>query len=314
MKTNWTTQNIPSQTGRRILITGANSGIGLEAAIALAGKGAEIILPARTQAKADDAVARIRQQVPNARLCPEVLDLASQQSVHAFAARVIACFPGPSLDVLINNAGVMALPARELTVDGFERQFATNYLGPFTLTALLLPSLKPQPGSRVVTISSLASEQGKIDFDNLQGERIYKPMVQAYAQSKLADLIFTLELQRRLTAVGSPVLSTAAHPGYAVTNLQADHLSFGLKAIMVLMKPFFSQDAAHGALPTLYAATSPDATPGGFYGPNGLGQLTGHPAPAPITKRALDPAIAKRLWTESERLTGVRFGALSDVA
>jgi NAD(P)-dependent dehydrogenase (short-subunit alcohol dehydrogenase family) len=266
MKTKWTTANIPSQVGRRAVITGSNSGIGFEAALALARKGAELILPARTQAKADDTAARILKQVPNAQLHPEILDLAVQASVHAFANRVIERFPGQSLDLLINNAGVMALPTREVTGDGFERQFATNYLGPFALTMLLLPSIKQMVGSRVVTVSSSASNQGKIEFDNLQSERVYKPMFQAYAQSKLADLIFSQELHRRLKAVGSPILSTAAHPGYAVTNLQADHLRRGLKILITTMKPFLSQDAAHGALPTLYAAVASEAVAGGYYG------------------------------------------------
>jgi NAD(P)-dependent dehydrogenase (short-subunit alcohol dehydrogenase family) len=296
------------------VITGANSGIGFEAALALARKGAELILPARTQAKADNAAARILAQVPNAQLHPEILDLAVQASVHAFAKRVIERFPGQSLDLLINNAGVMALPTRELTADGFERQFATNYLGPFALTALLLPSIKQRPGSRVVTVSSGASNQGKIEFDNLQSERLYKPMFQAYAQSKLADLIFARELQRRLTAAGSPILSTAAHPGYAVTNLQADHVRIGLKVLMAVMKPFLSQDAAHGALPTLYAAVAAEAAAGGYYGPDGIAELKGYPTAAPIPKSALDEAVAKRLWVESERLTRVKFGALSDAA
>jgi NAD(P)-dependent dehydrogenase (short-subunit alcohol dehydrogenase family) len=230
----------------KAVITGANSGIGFEAALALAHKGAELILPARTQGKADDAAARILEQVPHARLHSEILDLAVLDSVHAFAGRVKKRFPGESLDLLINNAGVMALPTREVTEDGFERQFATNYLGPFALTMLLLPSIKPVAGSRVVTVSSSASNQGKIEFDNLQSERVYKPMFQAYAQSKLADLIFSRDLQRRLKAVGSAILSTAAHPGYAVTNLQADHLPPGLKILITMMKPFLSQDAAHG--------------------------------------------------------------------
>jgi NAD(P)-dependent dehydrogenase (short-subunit alcohol dehydrogenase family) len=314
MNTKWTIANIPSQAGRRALITGANSGIGFEAALALARKGAELILPARTQAKADDAVARILEQVPNAQLHPEILDLAVQASIHAFAKRVIERFPGQSIDMLINNAGVMALPTREVTEDGFERQFATNYLGPFALTGLLLPSIKQRPGSRVVTVSSSASNQGKIEFDNLQSERVYKPMVQAYAQSKLADLIFAQELQRRLTSVGSPVLSTAAHPGYAVTNLQADHVGLGLKVLMAAMKPFLSQDAAHGTLPTLYAAVAAEAVAGGYYGPDGFAELKGYPTAVRVPKNALDRTVAKQLWVESERLTGVKFGALSEVA
>jgi NAD(P)-dependent dehydrogenase (short-subunit alcohol dehydrogenase family) len=314
MTKSWTAADIPSQRGRRAVITGSNSGIGFETALALARMGAELVLPARTQAKADDTVARILAQVPAAQLHPEVLDLAVQASIHAFANRVIERFPGPSLDLLINNAGVMALPAREVTVDGFERQFATNYLGPFALTALLLPTIKPVVGSRVVTVSSSASKQGKIEFDNLQSERVYKPMSQAYAQSKLADLIFAQELQRRLTAVGSPILSTAAHPGYAVTNLQADHLPMGLKVVIAMMKPFLSQDAAHGALPTLFATASAQAVAGGYYGPDGLAELKGYPTAVPIPKRALDPAVAKRLWAQSEQMTRLTFGALSDVA
>jgi NAD(P)-dependent dehydrogenase (short-subunit alcohol dehydrogenase family) len=234
-----------------------------------------------------------------------------QDSVHAFAGRVQRRFPGQSLDLLINNAGVMALPTREVTGDGFERQFATNYLGPFALTMLLLSSIKPVAGSRVVTVSSSASNQGKIDFDNLQSERVYKPMFQAYAQSKLADLIFSLQLQRRLRDVGSPILSTAAHPGYAVTNLQADHLSSGLMLLITMMKPLLSQDAAHGALPTLYAAVAPEAVAGGYYGPDGIAELKGHPTSVPVPKSALDETVAKRLWVESERLTHVTFGSLS---
>jgi NAD(P)-dependent dehydrogenase (short-subunit alcohol dehydrogenase family) len=314
MKTNWTTANIPSQLGRRAVITGANSGIGFETALALAHRGAELILPARTQAKAEEAAVRILKQVPNAQLHAEVLDLAEQASVHAFANRVIQRFPGQSLDMLINNAGVMALPTREITQDGFERQFATNYLGPFALTGLLLPSMRKIAGSRVVTVSSSASNQGKIEFDNLQSERVYKPMFQAYAQSKLADLIFAQELQRRLKAAGSPILSTAAHPGYAVTNLQADHLRIGLKLLIAALKPFLSQDAAHGALPTLYAAVAAEAAAGGYYGPNGFAELKGYPTSVPIPKTALDEIVARRIWDESERLTGVTFGALSDAA
>ena len=318
MKTEWTTNDIPSQAGRRVLITGANSGIGWEAALELARHGAEIILPARTEAKANEAVARIRAQVPNASLIPEILDLADLKSVHAFARRVAEMFPGQSLDLLINNAGVMAVPTRELTVDGYERQFATNYLGPFALTALLFWSIKPQPGSRIVTVASGVTNQGKIEFDNLQSQRRYSPMFQAYSQSKLADLIFQQELQRRLTAIGSPILSTGAHPGYAVTNLQTtgpgDNMPFLMRFGMMILKPLASQDAAHGALPTLFAATSPETQPGGYYGPSGFQELKGHPVPAKITAAAKDAALAKRLWAESERLTGVTFGALSDVA
>ncbi len=314
MKTEWTTKDIPSQAGRRVLITGANSGIGWEAALELARRGAEIILPARTEAKADDAIARIRAQVPGAQLIPEILDLADLSSVHAFTRRVAEMYPGQSLDLLINNAGVMAVPTRELTVDGYERQFATNYLGPFALTALLFWSIKPQPGSRIVTVASGVSNHGKIEFDNLQSQRRYSPMWQAYAQSKLADLIFQQELQRRLTAIGSPIVSTGAHPGYAVTNLQVtgpgENVPFVMRLGMMILKPLASQDAAHGALPTLFAATAPEATPGGYYGPSGFQELKGYPVPAKITAAARDPALAKRLWAESERLAGIRLDLL----
>jgi NAD(P)-dependent dehydrogenase (short-subunit alcohol dehydrogenase family) len=269
----------------------------------LARKGAEVILPARTEAKAQDAVRRIQAEVSGARLKPAILDLADLSSVKRFAAEV---GDGP-LDLLINNAGVMALPQRELTVDGFERQFATNFLGPFALTALLLPAVLRTPGSRVVTVASTASNYGKIDFDNLQSERVYKPMFGTYSQSKLADLMFAIELQRRLSAAGSTTISTAAHPGYAVTNLQHDDLSLGLKLATTLLKPVLSQDAAHGALPTLFAAVAPEAQPGGYYGPDGFQELKGSPAAAKIPPAAKDQAVAERLWSEAEKLTGVRF-------
>jgi NAD(P)-dependent dehydrogenase (short-subunit alcohol dehydrogenase family) len=300
-----------------VLITGANSGIGFHTALELARRGAEVVLPARTEAKAADAIRRIRAVVPDAKLMAAILDLASFASIRAFAAFYAVRFPGPSLDLHINNAGVMALPDREITVDGFERQFATNYLGPFALSALLFAHLKPRPGTRIVTVASSAANLGRIDFGNLQSERLYRPMWGAYAQSKLADLIFALELQRRLAAAGSPIRSTAAHPGYAITNLQAhaqaDRSVGGraLNALSVLFTPHFSQDAARGALPTLFAATAPDAAPGGYYGPDGFQELKGAPAPARVAAAARDRALARRLWSETERLTGVTFGSFS---
>lgn len=302
----WTAKDIPSQSGRRVVITGANSGIGFEAALALARRGAEIILPARTEAKAAEAIRRIQAAAPDARLIPAVLDLASLASVRAFARFYGERFPGPSLDLLINNAGVMALPKRELTVDGFERQFATNYLGPFALTALLFPHLKPEAGTQIVTVSSEVAHYGKIDFGNLQSERRYAPMLGAYSQTKLADLIFALELQRRLSAAGSPILSAGAHPGFAATNLQAN-LTGAFKILGPLFTPLVAQDAAHGALPTLFAATSPDVRPGGYYGPDGWFERKGYPAPAKIPAAARNAAVAGRLWAETERLTGVAF-------
>ena len=315
MKTPWTANNIPSQEGRRVVITGANSGIGFHTALELARHGAELILPARTEAKAHAAVERIRAEVPDAKVLAEIVDLADQSSVRAFAARTIKRFPGRSLDLLINNAGVMAIPRREVTVDGFERQFATNYLGPFALTALLLPSIRPQPGSRIVTVCSNAGKYGKIEFDNLQSERHYGPMFGAYTQSKLADLIFTLELQRRLSTAHSPILSVAAHPGYAVTNLHDSGPGAGnspMKMMLNLLHPL-SQDAHHGALPTLFAAVSPNAQPGGYYGPDGFLETKGNPAAAKIPAAAKDQAVAARLWEESERLTGGTFASIGSL-
>lgn len=302
----WTAKDIPAQTGRTILITGANSGIGFDTALELARRGAEIVLPARTQAKASEAIQRIRAQVPAAKLTPAILDLASLASIKAFARFYSERFPGPSLDVLINNAGVMALPTRELTVDGFERQFATNFMGPFALTALLFAHLKPELGTRIVSLASIAAQRGKIEFDNLQSERKYSPLIGAYPQTKLADLIFAIELQRRLGAVGSPIASIGAHPGIATTNLSSNMTGvFGLLAPIFL--PMMGQSSAQGALPTLFAATSPAAGPGGYYGPDGAGERKGFPVAAKIPATAKDAKVAKRLWAETERLTGVVF-------
>lgn len=306
----WTAARIPIQSGRRVLITGANSGIGFETARELARKGAEIILPARSMAKAEDAVDRIRREIPSATLIPGVLDLASQASVREFVAWFSSRYPGPSIDLLINNAGVMAIPKRELTVDGFERQFATNFLGPFALTALLFPHVQQREGNRIVIVSSSVTKLAKMDFNNLQSERRYNPMNQAYGQSKLADSLFALELHRRLAKAGSPIWATSAHPGYAITNLQTSGPGSGLSAFRVIaavLKPFLSQDAAHGALPTLFAAAAPEAVPGGYYGPDGLLELKGYPEAVKIPPRAQDPRDAQRLWSEAERLTGIAF-------
>jgi NAD(P)-dependent dehydrogenase (short-subunit alcohol dehydrogenase family) len=304
----WTTSDIPPQSGRRVIITGATSGIGWETALQLAGAGAYVVLTARTAAKGEDAVDRIRRIFPSARIRPSILDLASFQSIREFAARE----GDQPLDLLVNNAGAMATKRRELTVDGFERTFGTNYLGPFALTGLLLPALLRADQARVVTVASAASKQGKIDLNDLQSDRHYK-LTASYARSKLADLIFAIELQRRIDATKTPLLSVACHPGYAITNLQNSELGLGMTVLAAILRPWASQDAAHGALPTLFAAVSSEAQPGGYYGPDGPLEAKGFPVRVPIPKRARDTELAKRLWSISEQLTGVSFGLLSRV-
>jgi NAD(P)-dependent dehydrogenase (short-subunit alcohol dehydrogenase family) len=204
----------------------------------------------------------------------------------------------------------MAIPKRELTVDGFERQFATNFLGPFALTALLYPHVRQREGNRIVIVSSSVTKWAKIDFANLQSEHRYRPMAQAYGQSKLADSLFALELHRRLTRAGSPVAVTSAHPGYAITNLQTSGPGNGFSSfrmITAILKPLLSQDAARGALPTLFAAVAPQAVPGDYYGPDGLFELKGYPKAVVIPSGAQDPKDAERLWKEAESLTRIVF-------
>lgn len=303
---NWSTKNIPSQAGRRILITGANSGIGFETALALAKCEAEVILASRSEEKTQEAIRQIKSQVPSARLQSIRLDLSSLTSIHDFAKFYGQCFPGQSLDVLINNAGIMNIPQRTLTVDGFEQQWATNFMGPFVLSALLYPHLKQQIGTRVVTVASKIVHFGKIDFDNLQSERKYRSFYGTYAQSKLADLIFMLELQRRLSAVGSRVISVGAHPGIASTQI-GSQMNVFLRKLTSILSPMIAQDAAQGALPTLFAAVSSHVVPGGYYGPNKCFEQKGFPASAGIPSQAIDGEVAQRLWELTEQLTGVSF-------
>jgi NAD(P)-dependent dehydrogenase (short-subunit alcohol dehydrogenase family) len=291
----WTTANIQDQIGRRAIITGATGGLGYETALALAGAGAAVVLTGRNPAKGSQALAQIRQAHPAATISFEPLDMASLASITSFAARQTA-----PIDLLVNNAGVMALPRRQLTEDGFERQFGLNHLGHFALTGRLLPLLQ---GGRVVTVSSILAQRGRIDFDDLQGERHYQPEA-AYAQSKLANLMFARALQRR----GAGVTSIAAHPGWARTDLIANgpgaeggmDLRHRLAAYAA---PFLSQSSAAGALPSLYAATAPDVAPGGFYGPDGPFEMKGWPAPAKIPPQAKDEGAEQRLWQVSEALT-----------
>jgi NAD(P)-dependent dehydrogenase (short-subunit alcohol dehydrogenase family) len=304
--TNGTIADIPPQRGKLAVITGATGGLGYQTALGLAQAEAEIVLTGRNDAKGREAISKIRRQLPDARISFEALDLANLASVADFAQRFATAHA--SLDLLINNAGVMALPTRQTTADGFEMQFGTNYLGHYALTAQLLPLLRSaahQP--RVVNLSSIAHRTGFIDFSDLQGERLYSPW-KAYNQSKLAMLMFALELQRRSNAAGWNLMSNAAHPGWARTDLFANGPGFGLISLASqFAAPLFSQSAESGALPTLFAATSPQAEGGGYYGPNGLNELKGPPAPARIMPQARDNAGAGKLWDVSQQLTGVSF-------
>jgi NAD(P)-dependent dehydrogenase (short-subunit alcohol dehydrogenase family) len=302
----WTTADMPSQAGKLAVVTGANSGIGWHTALELAGAGAEVILAARSEAKGRDAVERILRLVPQARVRAEILDLASLKSVRAFSAKVGG---EAKVDLLVNNAGVMAVPKREVTKDGFELQFGTNYLGPFALTGLLMPALRRSEAPRVTTVSSGAANMGlrRIHFDDLHWEKSYGPW-KAYCQSKLADLMLMLEVGRRSAAAGIRLLSNAAHPGYARTNLQTSGPGKPQNVFQKAFEKLTSQDAAAGALPTLRAATADDTATGMYYGPNRLFQLKGDPVEIPLPKPALDKAAAERLWGLSQKLTGVNFG------
>ncbi len=311
----WSIADIPPQSGKLAVITGATGGLGYETALVLANAGAEVLVTGRNGEKGRVAIERIKRAVPSAKVRFEMLDLASLASIRAFAAKMVA--NGQPLDLLINNAGVMDLPTRRLTEDGFEMQFGTNHLSHFALTGLLLPLLRRAEAPRVVNVSSLAHRGGKIDFDNLQAERKYRSWP-AYQQSKLANLLFTFELQRRSDAFGWGLISNAAHPGYARTDLIPNGPgSGGVKGLGARLLGFFmSHSAAAGALPTLFAATSPEAAPAGYYGPNGFYELKGQVAPAKIFPQAKDEAVARKLWEASERLTAVKWpaeGQTSDV-
>jgi len=311
--TGWTTADMPPQNGRTAVITGATGGLGYETALALAGAGAVVVLTGRSDAKGRQALEQIRRRYPDARISYETLDLASLASVADFAARFAAAHT--SLELLINNAGVMALPKRQTTADGFEMQFGTNYLGHYALTARLLALLRRGDRPRVVNLSSMAHRSGRIDFDDLQGAKSYSPF-KAYSQSKLAMLMFALELQRRSDAAGWGLTSNAAHPGYARTDLMANGpgASGLLWQINKLLLPLISQSAAEGALPTLFAATAPEAKAAGYYGPNGFYELKGPPVPAKIMPQAKDAAAAARLWDVSAALTGVSFDQVAAAA
>jgi NAD(P)-dependent dehydrogenase (short-subunit alcohol dehydrogenase family) len=314
MSSPWKAEQIPLLSGRRFLITGANSGIGFAAAMKLARKDAELVLACRDAQKGEAALARLREEAPGVRAEAAVLDLASLASVREFARRELD--RQRPLHVLINNAGVMALPRRTVTEDGFEMQFGTNVLGHFALTGLLWPALEQaaaEPGEapRVVTIASIAHKRTHLDIEDLQSMRAYSPM-RAYQQSKLANLMLALELSRRVRAKGSPVLSIAAHPGVASTALfRTDERSAVARMLRTAIGhgiSIFLNDEAEGALPTLYAATAAEIENGGYYGPQQLSEMRGEiVGPARIAVHAQDEALAARLWAKCRDLTGVGF-------
>jgi NAD(P)-dependent dehydrogenase (short-subunit alcohol dehydrogenase family) len=286
----WSAKDIPDQTGRTFVVTGANSGLGEATTRDLAARGAHVIMACRNVKKADAVAARISGNV-----AVRPLDLSDLSSVRAFANAT------GDIDVLVNNAGIMAVP-KARTADGFESQFGTNFLGHFALTGLLLPKIS----RRVVTLSSGAHRIGKIDLEDLNWHtRRYRRWA-AYGQSKLADLMFAVELNRRLAAKQSDVISVAAHPGYAATELQS-HTGTFQDRVMAFGNRLLAQSAEQGALPTVYAATMPDVSGGGFYGPDGIGELRGDPQKVGMSRAAKDAAVAAKLWHRAEELTAVRF-------
>jgi NAD(P)-dependent dehydrogenase (short-subunit alcohol dehydrogenase family) len=303
----WTAADVGDQQGRTAVITGATSGLGLETAKVLAEHGATVVLTGRDAGRADAAAATILSAHPGAKVEAAVLDLAELSSVRAAAADIGSRFD--RIDLLINNAGVM-FPPRGVTKDGFELQFGTNHLGHFALTGLLLSHLTSVPGSRIVTVSSYGHRAGRIDLADLQSASRFNKMA-AYGRSKLANLMFTYELQRRLEAAGLPTISLAAHPGTARTELTR-HMSpvahVAMSSRLRLVNSWLIQDQAMGALPILRAATDPDALGGTYYGPSGFMQFTGSPVRVRSSTRSHNADVQHKLWAESEKLTGVSYG------
>ena len=299
MKKNWTAADMPSLKGKVALVTGANRGLGLEISVGLAGAGATVIMACRDAAKGQAGLDEVRRRVPGANVELMALDLADLGSVRAF----VAAFMGKhrALDILCNNASAIMVPLGK-TRDGFETHFGTNHLGHFALTGLLLPALKAAPVARVVNTASLAHKlTPKLDLDDLLWERKKYDVMHAYGQSKLASLVYTFELARRLKAAGSGIVATAAHPGYTATNLDLGNF------FMRLSTRLFAQKPDMGALPALYAASADDVRSGEYYGPGGMKELGGHPARAEARSEARDPALGQRLWALSQDLTGVSY-------
>lgn len=305
--TKWRVSDMPSGTGRSAVVTGTG-GLGFEDALALARAGWNVTIAGRNPSKGADAVARIQQASPDAKVRFEQLDLANIASIHAFGAKL--CQEHQGLDLLINNAAVMAPPKRQSTADGFELQFGTNHLGHFALTGVLLPLLRRTRSARVVTVSSIAARSGVMNLDDLQSHHTYRPMA-VYSQSKLANLLFSFELQRRSIAFGWGISSIAAHPGISRTDLIPNGAGwFSVFGMMrLLLGRMLFQSPAQGALPTLFAATSPSAEGGTYYGPDRMNETRGYPTAAKVPLPAMDSEISERLWVASERLTGVSFYA-----
>ena len=310
MNTKWTANRVGGQHGRTAIVTGANSGLGRIVARELARGGAQVVTACRDTDKGTTAATAIRAALPAATIEVAQLDLASLNSVRVFSERFLARHA--RLDLLVNNAGVMAAP-HQRTEDGFELQFGTNHLGHFALTGLLLPALRDRQGARVVTVSSNYHKGQRVRFDDLQGERRYSRWA-AYGQSKLANLLFALELDRRLKAAGLPLTSVAAHPGYSATNLQLSAPPLYERVVMRLTNRLLAQSAEMGALPILYAATAADLPGGSYIGPDGPGERRGYPTLVIPSDQANDMATARRLWDISEQLTGVVYDLPSPVA
>ena len=310
----WTLADIPSQTGRVAVVTGATGGLGFETAKALAGAGAQVIATGRDAVKGQTALEKIRRRHPAATVEFRILDVASLASIDAFAHHMLA--DGTAIDLLVENAGVMAVPERHETVDGFELQFGTNYLGHFALMGRLLPLLQRGRNPRLVTVASLAHRRGRIDFADPQGKR-YGPW-KAYSQSKLAMLMLAIEFQKHSAALGWGVVGVSAHPGWAHTDILRNgpvlDRSVGFKEKMLeVLFPVFGQSASEGALPILYAATAPKVQAAGYYGPSGFYELKGSPKVARIEPQARDDDVGRRLWDLSVHLTGVDPDSLSDI-
>jgi NAD(P)-dependent dehydrogenase (short-subunit alcohol dehydrogenase family) len=297
----WTAEDIPDQTGRVAVVTGGNSGLGLVTVRELARRGAHVVLACRSPDKGEAAAHEVSADVGDAKVEVRQLDLSALDSVQSFASAL----GHDSLDLLVNNAGIMMTP-QQTTSDGFELQFGTNHLGHFALTGLLLDKLGRGDGPRVVTLSSLEHKSGHIDFEDLQSERSYAPR-SAYRQSKLANAAFGLELDRRLRTASSPVISVLAHPGYSATNLQSTGPTGPVKAVLKVTNRLLAQSAEQGSLPTLYAATAPDVQGGEYYGPDGPREARGNPTRVEVIPEGRDREVGRRLWEVSEKLTGVRY-------